>query len=428
MFLHVRLRYWIVTLGKFGAAQMLVQAVTAAAGILIVRYLDKGEYALFVIASTALNTVNQLAETGVSLGILNLGGPHWGDRHRLGQIVNTALKMRRLTTLFWGLGAAPIMFWMLRRNSASPAYAGLITATVLLALTTQFSFSIYRTVSLVRHHFGELQRIDLAAAAVRLLLVGGMVLFLLNAELAVVATVASGALQWWLARRYAWEGIDVTAAANAADRAILGARVRQLLPDATFYALQGQVWIVLTTLTGKKEHLAEIGALGRLAVLLTIVGSITGNVLAPAFTRSQSPFLLLRRYGQIVLANAVIGLTLTAVAAVYPQPLLWLLGTGYTHLKFELVLIAFSATLSLVSQAMWSLNAVRGWTEYLWVEIPVRILWQILLLCLLDISTVTGVLHFMILTALSPILVTGILALQGLHKMRLAEACAAAAR
>ena len=68
---------------------MLVQLIGFAAGILLVRRLDQHEYALFTIANTMQGTINVLADIGISIGLVSIGGRVWQDRHRFGELVGT---------------------------------------------------------------------------------------------------------------------------------------------------------------------------------------------------------------------------------------------------------------------------------------------------------------------------------------------------
>src|SRR4029450_13967658 len=81
--------------GHFASIQMLVQSSGFAAGILLVRRLDQHEYALFTIANTIQGTINVLADIGISIGLISIGGRVWEDRNRFGELVSTGLKLRR---------------------------------------------------------------------------------------------------------------------------------------------------------------------------------------------------------------------------------------------------------------------------------------------------------------------------------------------
>src|SRR6478752_2012884 len=109
--------------GSFVAVQITVQLVGFLSGILLIRMLDQREYAFFTIANTMQGTLNVLADIGISIGLVSIGGRVWTDRHRFGQLVNTALGLRRKLGLLAVLGVVPILYYLLSRNGASATYS-----------------------------------------------------------------------------------------------------------------------------------------------------------------------------------------------------------------------------------------------------------------------------------------------------------------
>src|ERR1043166_4716325 len=90
-----RLVDWSIRIARFGVIQGLVQLLLGIAGLLIVRSLSKSEYALFAIANSMQVACTQLADLGVGIGVRSIGGRVWQDRWRFGQLLNTALGLRR---------------------------------------------------------------------------------------------------------------------------------------------------------------------------------------------------------------------------------------------------------------------------------------------------------------------------------------------
>src|SRR5882724_6796278 len=108
--------------GHFASIQMLVQLIGFAAGILLVRQLDQHEYALFTIANTMQGTINVLADIGISIGLVSIGGRVWQDGHRFGELVSTGLNLRRKLGATAVLVVTPLLYFMLVKNGASVFY------------------------------------------------------------------------------------------------------------------------------------------------------------------------------------------------------------------------------------------------------------------------------------------------------------------
>lgn len=77
--------YWLKTLSKFVSVQLVVQVLGFASGILLIRTLDKQEYAYFTLANSMQGTMNVLANAGVGSALWAIGGKVWQDPYRFGQ-------------------------------------------------------------------------------------------------------------------------------------------------------------------------------------------------------------------------------------------------------------------------------------------------------------------------------------------------------
>jgi hypothetical protein len=159
---------------------------------------------------------------------------------------------------------------------------------------------------------------------------------------------------------------------------------------------------------------AEIGALARLGIIFAVIGSVMTSIVLPSFARCQSPIQLRRRYFQIVGAFGVFGLALIVLARLFPSELLWILGSKYSHLRGELLLMMTLTAFSSLIAAMWSLNSTKAWIKYSWLNIPATVATQALLLTLLDVSTLDGVLWFGILSLVPTLLLNIGLSYRGL--------------
>src|SRR2546422_9162691 len=102
--------------GKFAMVQAFVQIIGFGSGILLVRTLEQREYAYFTIANTMQGTINLLADVGISVGLISIGGRVWQDRRRFGELINTALGLRKRLRVVAGLAVTPVLYFMLVKN------------------------------------------------------------------------------------------------------------------------------------------------------------------------------------------------------------------------------------------------------------------------------------------------------------------------
>src|SRR5436853_3749184 len=132
--------------GNFGIVQAVVQIIGFLSGILLVRTLEQREYAYFTIANTMQGTINLLADIGISVGLVSIGGRVWQDRHRFGQLINTGLAVRRKLAAASVIIVAPILYAMLTKNGASSVCTLLLIAFVLAGFSIQLSVDVFSVV------------------------------------------------------------------------------------------------------------------------------------------------------------------------------------------------------------------------------------------------------------------------------------------
>jgi hypothetical protein len=409
------------TLSQFVTVQVMVQLMSAASGILLVRALSQSEYAYFTLANSMQGTMGILADSGVGIALSAIGGKVWQDRRRFGELVSTALRLRRYLAGAAAAVVGPILIWLLVSNGASRAYACVITLAVLLALNYQLLAGVLMIVPRLHSQISRVQKLDAMVAASRLLLLASAYFIFLDAAVALVAGVVGIVAQYIFLRRWTADNIEPRAPVNPEDRSTMLGIVKHQAPNAVFYCLQGQLTVWLISVFGNTRNIAEIGALGRLGMIFSVISAVMTSIVLPGFARCQSPALLRRRYFQVVGGFGILGVGLITLTALFPDQLLWILGSKYAHLRNELLLMMMLSSANALIAAMWSLNATKAWIQYSWLNIPGVIIAQIVLLALVDISTVKGVLAFGILSLLPTFLLNTILSLRGFIELRQPE-------
>jgi O-antigen/teichoic acid export membrane protein len=410
-----RFAYWAKTLSKFVSVQLIVQAVGAVSGILLVRVLDQREYAYFTIAFAMYGTMNLLADAGIGIGLSSIGGRVWQDSYRFGQLIKTAMHLRRYLAGATIVIVAPILLWMLMSNGASGTYAALIALIVLLNLNFQLMAGVLLVVPRLHSQIGRVQTLDLLGALSRLAILLAAYFIFLNAAVAALAAVVATLAQFLLLARWTPDNIDTLAPVSDEDRSALLKIVKSQMPNAIFYCMQGQLTVWLITIFGDTQNIAEVGALGRLSIIFSVIGAVMSSIVLPGFARCHSPAKLRQRYFQIVSAFCLFGISLIGLARLFPDQLLWILGPKYSHLRSEVVLMMALTSFSSVVGAMWLLNAAKAWVKYTWINIPSVILMQVILLSFLNISTLNGVLWFGVLSLVPTFLLNCGLSYRGLY-------------
>lgn len=320
----------------------------------------------------------------------------WQDSRRLGSLLNTALQLRRQLATITVVAVVPVLIWLLAQNGASRLTIFGLVIAVLAGSGLELITRIYCVALRLKSEIRQIQNQALVSALVKLAIVAAALFIFINAAVAIWSVVIGYAVQYVMLRRWVRREVDRTAPADPAMRSEIVSVLKKQAPHSIYYCLQGQVTVWLISIFGNAESVANVGALGRLAVAFALLSSITAEVVLPAFARIQSMHLLRRRYLQIVAGYSVVSLLSVAAVAIFPRQILSVLGHQYSGLSADGVLMAACAVVSTTGGLLWSINSARAWIVPPAFLIPCTIIAQIAMISFMDLSTVKGVLLFTI--------------------------------
>jgi O-antigen/teichoic acid export membrane protein len=401
-------------LGNFVLVQSVVQVIGFLAGILLVRSLDQREYAYFTITNSMQGTINLLADIGISIGLISIGGRVWHDPHRFGELINTAVKMRRKLGSLAILVIAPVLYFMLIKNGAPLRYTAMLIAILLAGLFVQFAVGVLSVVPRLRADVGKIQIIDLTGAGIRLLLLLLLMFVFLNTGVAIAVSSFAIFIQYLMLRRYVAAAIDLNASENSEDRRAMIGFIRNQAANAIFFCFQGQITVVLISFFARHPNsVAEVGALGRLAMIFIVINNLLTNIFVPAFARCQDTRKLRWQYAAVISGVGGFSLLVICAAALFPNQFLFVLGNKYAHLQRELLLMVSASVLSALTGTIWALNASKAWIRGSWLYIPLTLATQIALIPMTDFSSVSGVLLFNLFSAVPNLLLNLVLSFRG---------------
>ncbi len=383
---------WLNLLARFASVQLVIQVLGFLSGILIVRHLSKPDYAWFTIANSLAATMNMLADVGVSGALTAVGGELWQDNARFGSLVRTGLALRRKFAIVSATVVTPLFIWMLVKNQAPTATIAVLLPAALVGFLMQLTAGVLGVVISLRQEIRRMQLLGLAAALLRLGLLAPACLIFIDSRVAVVAGTIAVAMQAWILRRWVRSSVDWHAPESPEYRSRILSIVKKQAPITIFHCVQGQIIVLLISIFGNEERVAEIGALGRFAVIFTLISSVMNGIVVPRFARCQERSILRRRYWQVAIGFGVLTGTLVALSAAFPRPLLWVLGGRYANLESEVWLMMLNAALGGMFVCLVSMTYCRGWIFPAAICIPLEIVTQAALILIFDMSTVRGVL------------------------------------
>jgi O-antigen/teichoic acid export membrane protein len=392
---------WGKLISVTGSAQLIVQAVGFACGIIIIRLLPVQEYAFYTLANTMLGTMTVLSDGGISTGVMSQGGKVWQDKDKLGVVLATGLDLRRKFAIWSLMVSVPILFYLLIHNNASWITALLITASLIPAFYAALSDSLLEIVPKLHQSILPLQKNQVAVGTGRLLLTA-LAMFIF--PWAFIAVLAAGLPRIWgnvQLRKIVYGLADKKLKTDKVVQAEVLSVVKRRMPESIYYCLSGQINIWLISIFGTTAALASLGALGRFSMITTLFLVIFSTLIVPRFARLANDRRRLRnKILSVIAVLVVVCIFIISIAFIFSNQFLWILGESYYGLNQEFILIISAGCLSMFQGVFFSINSAKGWIISPLLYIIVSFSTTIASLFLFDISTLEGVITFKIVISL----------------------------
>jgi len=371
-----------------------------------------------MIVNTIGPVMNLLSDNGVTNSLSAIGGKFWRDDTRMGSLVKTAMILRRRLVIFSFLIVTPLLAWMLWRNNATASAIIWLVALTLVGVAFQLNSGVLGVVVSLRQQVGRIQLLAFSGVLPRLALIALFAAMgLLNAPLAAASSTFALAIQFRLLEHWVRPQITWSAPPDNEFRKDILAIVKRQAPLTIYFCLQSQIGIWLISIFGNVQRVAEVGALGRIGMIFSILISTTSALVVPRFARCQDPVRLRSRYTLILLAFAGVILVGTVVAWWIPGLLLWLLGAKYARLGSLVWLAVLATGMSSLGGVLFSLNVNKGWIPPASIAILAEIIPQSILCFIFDLSSVHDILLIGVLAPLLPSLMNLLVALRKLNSL-----------
>lgn len=413
-----RLLFWLAKTSQFGVWQLLSQTIQFVTGFLIVRSLSYEAYAQYGLTLSFQSMLALLVDLGFSGSILALVGQRIDDREVVGRYMGAALRQRTRLMLAVIPLSVPAFFWFAHSHGWPIGISILLYVSIIASLFWQGWVSIHSPALMMHQRLGSIYRPGIGLGAIRLAVcilltamsaLGAVVVCWINALVA----LATG----WMYRSTARPYFTLPAEPDREAEREMRKYLAPLIAGMIFYAFHGQIQVMLITFFGSSKSLAEVTALGRLGQLFTFVSSFIGTLLVPFIARVPLERIAVR-YTQIISGIFLVGGAMTLLAFAYPRALLFLLGSKYASLQFEVGLSVMSAALGMVTGALYGFNNARKWIFHRTAVTSIGglIIIESAMIALMDLSTTRNVMLFSVVSAGYPILPFGFAAVQGYRR------------
>lgn len=389
-------------------------------GFALINFLNKSDYATFTIVMALQGTAIILVDMGITQSLTALIGKGIKDRGFVGRYLVACRQLRNYMLVAGSAVLLVIIYYAAPRFEWSFSLSLFLWICLCLTLLFRSVGAVYKPVFLLKQNLVHLYKVDAFAGVSRLLLILAAFTFgFLSASVAILLGVIQAAISgiglWQLSRKnveYPDSGTDLSA-----ERKEIISQTLPRAPGYAFFAFEGQITIFIITLLGTTMNVAELGALGRLAMLFLIFNRMGSNLVGPYMSKLDSHQVLSKTMF-FTLITTVFFIAVAGLSYVFPEPLLLLLGNGYQHLRLEVFLVVLAASIRSIDVIIYSICLSRKYV-YSWyslVDILPVVIVMILGFALMDLSQLTNVLYYSVAIAVIRLLSKIFIACVGLSR------------
>jgi O-antigen/teichoic acid export membrane protein len=392
-----------------GGVETFGVAIGGIAGLLIVNVMPKDQYAAYTFLVACITLVLGVTDLGLAHCCLPVVGQRTTE---VPWVVGACQQVFRKRWVLLGLGLAIVgPYWYVTSNEHGWGGGGYLLASafvvvvVLLSLREHFA----STVLLILGHISTLNRIGFVSHFVRILFVGTVLLLPMTSwsVAGIVAATAAASIVSVMLYRAEFRSREIVDSARLGteDARRVDAQVikiaKPLVLPAIFYQVQGVITVFLVSMFGTATMVAEVGAFGRLAMVLIVVDRVTNVLLFPVIARAPEG----ERLRRILLVGHAVYLCTMALVLLtsifFPQYWILLLGEKYRSMEPLVWMVFLASILQNASGFAFRSLTVRGATAGQTYSILVTLVTQVLYLAVVGVSDLRAVLGFGIATAIA---------------------------
>lgn len=399
------IRRGIPLLSRFLGGQALVQIVNLCTALLLLRILPLDEYALFTIAGFYLSIGSVGSDLNLSTALSTFGARVADNRAALSGLFALVASLRRKLFIVMVLIILAITPYMISSHEWQLRAVVAIVLTALVTTWVQQKLTLRTMVLNIQHDSMGLFQTGLTGALTRLLMTSIFCLAWPFALVAVLCSLVSTFAAGWMARKKCRPYLDEQCLADDAYEEKVKKFIYPLIPAAAYFTFQGQISILLISLFGTSNAIAEVGALTRFAQIFAFLGVLNGFFFQPKFSRINNKEEFIRK-AVIVTAILVAGFGLTLISAWF-RPDLWLLllGEKYSTLQDEVLLAVAGPVASYLYGFFFTLLAARAYTRGQYWYVLATLAVQIMFITLIGVDTVHKALQLNLANATATMLV-----------------------
>jgi len=404
---------WFPRLTGLMSMEAIVQIVSILTSILVIRFLPKQDYAWYSIGNSLQGSLAIFSLTGVSTGLIPLAA-NTKTPTELANVISSAFRLRMILAAMGCLVAIPIFCTMLY-DLECPWMTG--CCLIAMAIVSLFASAKRQMVALPfslkgMYFFPQFE--TLLTSVIRTTLTLAVIAAGLTNSVSIMFIAICSAL---LGLSYLQSNLGrVAVAKGEPQREISQQLLRHFwvgLPSSLTYLLESQIVLILISILGGSNEVADLAAITRLALIFALPTALINSVLVPRLSR-ETNLARLKQYwiSSIAVAFGIASILCVSVCLLSHQ-ILWFFGPQYAQLSMELVAMTMLQGFIFVVNVMQVPVVARGWVRATWARPFFCFGAQAVALFFFDVSTVIGAISLMAAGAIGNTLLNCYLLHQG---------------
>jgi O-antigen/teichoic acid export membrane protein len=396
---------------SFTSGEAMLQVLQAVNGLLLVWLLSVEDFAVYAVFTAAMGFASHMLGFGIAPTIISLVGTGFQDKEKVGRYLMAGSSLRLWMLLIVSpLGLAILWFSSLKIGLPVTSIA-LLSGLLVGANYLSSQIDLFCAPLQMLGRVGTLYRCLALGELVRILLTLLLwVAHLLSVGSAVVASVIVLSISYGSLLIMTRSHFLKPCTPPLMERQQLIDLVLPSLPNALFGAFQGQIMIFISAMLGNTQQIAAVGALGRLARLVSFLSAANPMIVGPAFAKmSEAAFW--RRLPFILLVASLISCIIAFSGFFFPELLIKIIGEKYRQLASVVWLVTLGSGLVYFLNVLGTMRTFRRWVAW-WASFATILLVLAAqsgaLLCF-NMETISGVLMLGIFATLARIVMVFVL-------------------
>jgi O-antigen/teichoic acid export membrane protein len=384
---------------NYSFLQVVVQGLSFFLGLLLIRFFDKNEYAIYVVCNSILGTISVLGDSGISNAVMSIGGQNWKNKDKMGQIIYTANNLRLKFAVVSIFISIPIFYFLLNKQNVSYYMMIILFLSLIPSVFSTFTNSILETILKLNQNLKPLFVNQIQNNVFRIISILSLVFIF---PLSFVVLLLNGIIQYYTNLRLRNISSKYFNEIKKNDLSIqkqILAIVKRTLPGSIYYCISGQVTIWLVSLFGSTDSIANVGAIARVTVVFSIISLLINKIIEPRFARlPNNRTTVVNQFLFVQLIILILSFLIIIFSYLLSDYMYIILGEKYNNLGDLFIIMVISSCIQLFSSTTFKLSSSRGVIPKPLYFIPLLVLIQLGYIYFIDVSTIKGALFFTITT------------------------------